>query len=56
MYIEIYVVDTNQVFQVARNLIQVLVFQMFRWMLPKKDLSIACEQGGVQMYALKGDL
>ena len=42
--------------QILKNLIQVLVFQMFRWMLPQRDLCIACEHGGVQMDALQWDL
>ena len=33
------------------SLIQVLVFQMLRWMLLQKDLWIACECGGIQMDA-----
>ena len=53
MHIEIDIVDTNQVFKVARNLIQVW---QFRWMLPQRDLWIGPEHGGVQMDALQRDL
>ena len=31
------------------NVIKVLRFQMYRWMLPHRDMWIACEHGGVQM-------
>ena len=56
MPIEIDVVDTDQVFKVARNSITNLVFQMFRWMFPQKDMWIACGHGGVHMDALQRDL
>ena len=29
---------------------------MFRWMLPQRDMWIACEHGGVQMDASTGGL
>ena len=32
-------------------IIQVLKFQMFRWMLPQREMWIAHEHGGVQMDA-----
>ena len=41
--------DTTQVFKILTSLIQVLTFQMFRWMLPQRDFWIACEHDGVQM-------
>ena len=33
------------------DIIQVSIFQMLRWMLPQRDLWIACKYGAVQMDA-----
>ena len=45
------ITDTTQVFKILMGLKQVLKFQMFRWMLPQRDLWIAHEHGGVQVDA-----
>ena len=45
------ITDTTQVFKISMGLIQVLAFQMFKWMLPQRDLWIEHEHGGFQMDA-----
>ena len=54
--LKIDITDTTQVLKIPVGLIQVLIFQMFRWMLPQRGLWIACEHGGVQMDASKEGL
>ena len=54
--LKIAIMDTKQAFKMPRNLIPLLVFQMFRWMLPQRDLWIAHEHGGAQMDALQRGL
>ena len=36
--LQIDITDTKQVFKIPRSLIQLLVFQMFRWTLPQRDV------------------